>query len=274
MASLEIQKFQSIEVDFDLITDGCISCANHIFVGRLCMSDLNGFKVYKLKDTVPTVLKHFDPNNEKFSHGDHSTCSEWYRRAVQEGYVQHITQLFPRAHLIEDFEEVDYDFQIADLYEKYNSLDNWLQTDAEAAQILLTALQAAGDIATVIDQKVAAEASLRTSEDNAQKARLDLIEADDWVTTARVQDGQLTFAKCAADVCSKAQLDLEASSRQSADSSLSIRLDTAEGKVSYTDPVSQTQVTSQIATEIANLVASAPSTFQRWLRPTLTPYPI
>ena len=106
MASLEIQKFQSIEVDFDLNTEGCISCANHVFVGRLCMTDLNGFKVYKLKDKVPTVLKHLDPDYEKFDHGDHSSCAEWYRRAVHEGYVQHITQLFPRGNFLEDFDEV------------------------------------------------------------------------------------------------------------------------------------------------------------------------
>ena len=86
------------------------------------------------------------------------------------------------------------------------------------------------------------------------------IEATDWVTTSRIQDGQVTAAKCAADVASQAELDAETSSRQSADSGLSTRLDTAEAKVSYTDPVSQTQVTSQIATAVADLVDSAPGT--------------
>ena len=125
MASLEIQKFQSCEVDHDLSVEGCIACANHLFVGRLCVTDLNGFKVYKLKDQVPSVLADLDPNEEKFHHGDHGTCSEWYRRGVHEGYIQHITQLFPHASLLEDYDEDDYDAQIADLYQKYDSLDDW-----------------------------------------------------------------------------------------------------------------------------------------------------
>ncbi|HIP10924.1 MAG TPA: hypothetical protein EYG65_14475, partial [Rhodospirillales bacterium] len=174
MASLEIQKFQSIEVDHDLAVEGCIACANHVFVGRLCISDYNGFKVYKMKDQVPTVLYEKDPT--KFYAGDHSTCAEWYRVAVQEGFIQHIQELFPRSHLLEDFVEVDYDSQLADLYEKYNNLDDWLHTDSEAAQTLITALAAAGDIAVVIDQKVAAEAALRIIDDDGQKARLDVLE--------------------------------------------------------------------------------------------------
>ena len=171
MASLEIQKFQSCEVDYDISVEGCIACANHVFIGRMCVTDFNGFKVMKLKDKVPTVLAHLDPDNVKFHHGDHGSCADWYRRSVHEGYCQYITQLFPRANFGLDFDEVDYDAQIADLYQKYTSLDDWLQTDAEAAQTLLTALQAAGDIATVIDQKVAAEAVLRTADDDSQKLK-------------------------------------------------------------------------------------------------------
>ena len=48
MASLEIQKFQSIETDFDINVEGCIACKNHVFIGRICVTDFNGFKVYKL----------------------------------------------------------------------------------------------------------------------------------------------------------------------------------------------------------------------------------
>ena len=47
---LEIQKFQSIEVDYDTNVEGCIACANHLFLGRLCVTDSNGLKVYKMKN--------------------------------------------------------------------------------------------------------------------------------------------------------------------------------------------------------------------------------
>ncbi|HIN76581.1 MAG TPA: hypothetical protein EYM96_10410, partial [Rhodospirillales bacterium] len=160
-----------------------------------------------MKDQVPTVLYEKDPT--KFYAGDHSTCAEWYRVAVQEGFIQHIQELFPRSHLLEDFVEVDYDSQLADLYEKYNNLDDWLHTDSEAAQTLITALAAAGDIAVVIDQKVAAEAALRTIDDDGQKARLTAIESNDWVTTQKILDNQVTAAKCAADVATQVELETE-----------------------------------------------------------------
>ena len=67
---LEIQKFQSIEVDHDTNIEGCIACANHFFVGRLCVTDVNGLKVYKMKDKVPAVLEQFDLDNTKFDHSD------------------------------------------------------------------------------------------------------------------------------------------------------------------------------------------------------------
>ena len=95
MASLEIQKFESIEVDYDINVEGAITCANHVFIGRLCVTDLHGFKVYKLKDNkVPEVLRLMDPNEEKFNHNDHGSCADWYRRAVHEGYCQYVAQLF------------------------------------------------------------------------------------------------------------------------------------------------------------------------------------
>ena len=248
--TFEIQKFESIQVDHDLEVEGCFASANQLFFGRLCLADNDGLKLYKLKNQVPTRLQHRDA--DKFSADDHVTCASWYRRAVREGYAKHMTEIFPVEHLLEDFTEVDYDAQIADLYEKYNGLDAWLQSDAEAVQIMITALQAAGDITVVIDQKIAAEASLRSTADSQESS--ERLAADGALDT-RVQVLE-------ADDTSQTLLDAETASRVAGDNALDTRLDVSEQKVSYTDPVSQTQVTSQISAATTALVNGAPGQLQ------------
>lgn len=61
------------------------------------------------------------------------------------------------------------------------------------------------DIGTQIE--LDAEAAARAAADTSQVGRLNAIEANGWVTTARIGDAQVTAAKVAADVATQAELD-------------------------------------------------------------------
>ena len=90
---------------------------------------------------------------------------------------------------------------------------------------MIAALQQSGDIATVIDSKVAAEAVLRTAADSALDTRVLALEADP--TT-------------------QALLTAEASARAAGDSALSSRVDILEA-----DPTTQVLLNAESAARAA-----------------------
>ncbi|HIB92532.1 TPA: hypothetical protein EYO57_36040, partial [Candidatus Poribacteria bacterium] len=205
MASLTIQKFQGILVQSDLECEGSIASKHGVFLGNLFITDRHGFKVYRRKNTVPLSVQGFQDSDTSFNVGDADTCVAWYNKMLIEGFVQRIDEIFPVQHLYEDFTEIDYSKEVQSLKTRLDQLDLVNMLDAE----FVAALQSGGAAYVEIASQVSAETSARQQEDTGIKSRLDLIEAGDWVTTVRIQNGQVTAAKCAADVASQAELETE-----------------------------------------------------------------
>ena len=208
-SNLQIQQTETIHTKQDCIVNAAVSCQYGIFLGDMLLANEHRFKIFKLKrDHVPHAIKFYDQETTKTSDEAH-TCQGWYRYALSKGYFQTMEQVFPKMFWSYDFDVYDITYEVNKLTKRLDALDLVNALDSEVTSAFVEQLQNGGDAFALVEAKVAAEAVLRTNDDDAQKTRLTLIEAAGWVTTARVQDSQVTFAKCASDVCSKAQLDLE-----------------------------------------------------------------
>jgi hypothetical protein len=123
MAIHNIKRFDGILLQSDLECEGSIVCKHGVFVGNLLITDRHGFKVFKRRDVVPAAVKAIETESLSFYLSDASSCLDWYRKMLVEGYFQTIEQVFPVENLYVDFSEIDYSQEVELLKERLDTLD-------------------------------------------------------------------------------------------------------------------------------------------------------
>jgi len=152
---MEVTRCQTLLADHDIVSQASIGCKHGFFLDDLLICNKHGFKILKLKqDVIPQAILTYDHATIKTADLAHS-CEGWYHYALEKGYFQTIEECFPRHYWAADFDEINYEADIAGLQQQLDDLALINMLDQE----FVDSLQSGGAAYTEIAAQVAAEST-------------------------------------------------------------------------------------------------------------------
>ena len=223
MESVHYTELDNVHCSNDLLARA-LSSKHSIYIGDMLLRyDGDLLKAYKLKqDHVPTSMTGQTAPIPK------GTCEDYLAEGRRLGTFHKLSHLFPKHNLYKDFDEVEigahsWQPKLDALQEQIDDLDSTYATDAQVVASFADQISSAGDVFTLVTNKVAVEANRADLAEQQIQADVDQNEADGDTDRALIRQ---QFA--AADQVLDTAIQAEASTARAAEQQIQADVDQNE----------------------------------------------
>ena len=207
MAHAHINRHDQIHCRNELLARALV-CKKSIFIGDMVLKYDGVLRAFKLKSQVPVNLQGevaLIPNG---------TCEDYYRAGQHTGRFYHIEEIFSSDNLYDDFDEVEigassWQPKLDAIQEQIDDLDSTYATDAQVVASFATQIAEAGDVFSLVTNKVQVETNRATQ---AEQQIQDDVDANEAAALADRQDIRADFAAADA-IVNQAVVDEAAAAR-------------------------------------------------------------
>ena len=190
MEAVHLSKFDIVNSE-DVLARSLAS-KNCVYIGDMVLRyDGSVLRAFKLKkDHVPTTLAG------QVSYIHNGTCEDYVQQGIRLGTYHHVSAVFPGHYLYDDFDEVElgassWQPKLDAIQEQIDDLDSTYATDAQVVASFATQIAEAGDVFSLVTNKVQVETNRATQ---AEQQIQDDVDANEAAALADRQDIRTAFA--------------------------------------------------------------------------------